>query len=260
MITAYRRIGALFIRHFYAILGPFELINIFYWQLFDIIIFGFLAQSMVGGGLSQQLILTKLALFYFVARTTIGAAFALFRDLIDSSFTGIMATPIRNWQLLSALFLLGVFDSIVSVSVASGAMYIFFGVSVLKLSWWLLPIIGLLIWSGIILGTLVLAFLVTFGKKASVIFVMSWLIVPISGVFYPVEIMPYAVQVLASGVPVYHVMHAIRCVLGAQAGAGHALVMATILNSIYFLLALFIFDRALARRKAIGLPRLEGEA
>lgn len=259
MIVSLRRVAAVVMRHGYAILEPFEMMNLFYWQLFDIVIFGFLAHSMAPGSAQTRVVLVNIPLFYFSVRSSIGVSFSLFRDLIDSSFTSLMATPITSPQLLSAFYILGAFDSVISVTVTACAAHLFFGSSVLQLGFWLIPIIILFLWSGLIMGTLVLSFLLTFGKKASVIYAMTWLFVSVSGVFYPVDIMPYTCQLIARVIPMYHVTSAIRALIVYHTPCWQSLVLAALLNSVYFVGAIVMFNKTLARRKMIGLPRLESE-
>lgn len=244
-------------RHLYALLEPFELMNLYYWQIIDVFIFGFLTRT---GGVGQQhLVLTCLALFYFVARMTIDTTISFFRELMDASFTGLMATPVRTWQLLAGLYTIGTFGSICAVTVIASAIYLFFNVNVFVLGWWIIPCIFLLMWSGIALATFVLAFLLTFGKKDTVIYAASWSLIPFCGVFYPVTIMPIIFQKIALGIPVYYVMTFIRTFLTTGQHSPIYFLAATLLNTLYFALALWVFNRALRARKEIGLPRLESE-
>ncbi|MEK7077305.1 MAG: ABC transporter permease, partial [Patescibacteria group bacterium] len=80
-----------------------------------------------------------------------------------------------------------------------------------------------------------------------------FIIQPFSAVFYPVSALPNALQYIALLLPSSHVFEGLRAVLLGNVFPAGPLILATLTNLLYLLLALMFFMSMFRRAKAKGL-------
>lgn len=261
-----KRVFAVVMRHLLLMKNPFELTSHLYWVLMDVVIFGFLVQSMnrqADGSLNIATIciLTNLSICYVFARGAVSLASTLLKDLSDLSFIGLMATPITTAEWIFAQIIVAAVSSGISFLMGFICIMIFFGFNVFSAGLVLIPAIISLLISSWTLGILMLSLVIVFGKKSSSsIHTVPWLFLPFSGVFYSVAILPAYCQKIASWLPMFYIFDGLTQYIKNGQSINLALFKSMGLNFGYFIVAVTIFVIMFRRRKNIGLTRLELES
>ena len=260
-----KRAFAVIMRHFSAMTNPFKLINQLYWVALDIVIFGFMAKSIngsIGSGFDVATIclLANLSLWYIIPRAAIGMALTLYEDLTDSSFVGLMATPLTIFEWLFAQIFIALICSAINFAMGFACIKFLFGFNIFSIGFTVVPIIISLIISSWILGICLVSFLMFFGKKASTsIYSIAWVLIPFSGVFYSVKMLPQFCQSIAYWIPMYHIFDGLTQFTKSGIGMNSAILKSMQLNLCYFFIAIVVLLLVFKARKKTGLTRLELE-
>lgn len=261
----FKRVFAVIMRHFLAMTNPFKLINQLYWVGLDITIFGFMSKAMsspTGTVVSTATLclLANLSLWYIIPRAAIGMALTLFEDLMDASFVGLMATPLTIIEWTLAQVLIGLLCSVINFAMGFMCIRFFFGFNIFSIGGTVVPIIISLILSSWILGIFLVSFLMFFGKKAATsIYSIAWVLIPFSGVFYSVKMLPQFCQSIAKYIPMYYIFDGLTQLIKNGTDLSQAIVMSLILNMCYLFAAIAILVLVFKFRKKTGLTRLELE-
>ncbi len=255
---------AVVIRHLLILKRPFEIFNQLYWIFIDILVFGFLTQAMrpeEGFSINTQVLLTKVALWYTVVRCIVGLSATMGRDLTDSCFVSLLASPITISEWLASQMLFGALQSLWSTGLSFFYVKLFFGYNIFTHGYGVFIFIFSLLIAGWWIGLIALITLVLYGKRATVnIYAMAWFFVPISGVFYPISFMPQIVQTFAQGIPLLHIFQAIEVFVRTGTIQAGPLILANALNIIYIGLGIALTVYALAWKRRTGLTQLEAES
>ncbi len=93
--------------------------------------------------------------------------------------------------------------------------------------------------------------ILTFGQKADVAaWSLSGLILLFSGIYYPVDVLPFFLQVLARAIPLTYFLEYYRSIF---IPGPHHLAVGLSLAALYLLLGLILFDRAIRRARRTGI-------
>ena len=105
----------------------------------------------------------------------------------------------------------------VAMTVVALAAFAFFAFSITSVGWALVPIGLLLLLAGWSISLFVVGLVLRFGQSAEV---LAWgilfVVMPLSGVFYPVDALPPVLQPIARVLPTTHVFAAARTVIDGQ--------------------------------------------
>jgi ABC-2 type transport system permease protein len=242
------------------------LIEIGYWTLLDIIIFGSLgsAATMLTGGTNQimiQTLVTNAVLWYLVIRGALSIGFTLLNELYDANFIALFATPLRTLEWIIASAIVGTLGALTNLMLGWGTALLVFNCNVLALGApVIIIIIGLLLIAGWIVGLLLMCVLLFVGKKGTgLAFAICWSLAPFSCVYYSTEALPLFLQKIVTWIPMSHVFTATRAFIATRAWQWRELLIGLGLNSLYLILACVLFALMFGRSKKRGLARLELE-
>ncbi len=216
-----RRIWGLMYRHLalYRRSWP-RLLELMYWPALQMCIWGFTASFLMarmGGGaaMAASALLGGVLLWEVALRSQMGVAISFLEELWSRNLGHLFVSPIRPWEMLAALvaisfarMLIGVLPAILLAYLlyqfnlfALGPVIVLFFANLMIMGWWVaLGVISLILRHGA--GAEALAWSVLFG------------LTPFSAVFYPVSVLPAAVQPVALALPSSHVFEGMRAALG----------------------------------------------
>ena len=117
-----------------------------------------------------------------------------------------------------------------------------FGVSIFKLG---IPLIFLLIALyifGITLGLLVTAGLLRFGPSfENIAWASLFFLAPLGCIYYPIEILPYTLQIIAKSLPLVHIFEEMRNILINQTVNVSEIIKSILISTVYFVGGVLIF-------------------
>ncbi len=230
-----------------------------FWPFLDIVIWGYVGTWMQQGqgSLFQQALLGSIFLWQIVNRGSIIVCFGLLEELWSQNLTGLFSTPLRLCEWIIGV----IFYS------ALTALVIFLYCSILIKLLYMIPASFLwhctilygppLFISSLALGLLSLQVVVYRGKRAAeFVFLAVWLTAPLSGVFYPTEVLPTWLQKIGSVLPMTYIFRALRQEVLEGRNPFNQVAMSYVLSTLYLIAALVLFTFSFKKTKEAGLARL----
>lgn len=258
------RIRALLFRHLYLYQRSLpRIMDIFYWPLMDLLLWGFLTFYLEQAGLTTinavTVILGALILWELLQRAQGGISIAFLEEIWERNLLNIFVTPLTIWEFLASTFCLAFIRLLIIGTVMSSLAWIFYTFSIFRFGFALVPLFLAILVFGWAIGLLTTAIILRFGSSAQVLaFGMVFIIQPFSAVFYPVAALPSFLQPVAWALPSAHVFEGMRSVVQTGILPAKYLLWAFALDALYLALTIFLFTRMMAYAKNQGsLSKLE---
>jgi ABC-2 type transport system permease protein len=241
---------------------PNALLGAFYWPLLDILIWGFLgswiSQSQVTQFHNYEMVaLLGIILWQLVGRGCNTILISFTEELWSNNVVNLFSLPLRTAEWMGGIILFyAIMISIISLF-SMGVIAIFYNISIWYLFTTFLIFALPLFFSGIWIGFTCLPIIVTLGKRGIELgYVMGWFLMPFSGAFYPVEVLPAWGQIISSLIPMSYVFQGMRGYLVQQQDPTPFLIKGYILSILYAICAILLFVWCFNRSKKNGLARL----
>jgi len=253
------RIRALIIRHLYLYQRSVpRLMDIFFWPVMELLVWGFLSlylQKNNLAGLNVITILLGAIIFWdLLSQSQRAVSTAFLEDVWEKNFLNIFITPLKISEFLTSTVLIGLIRIIIVAAVVGVLSFVLYGFNILIFGLYLVPFVFNLLIFGWILGLFTTAIILRYGTQAQVLaFGFIFLIQPFSAVFYPVSILPSAVQWLAYALPSTYVFEGMRAVAASGSFSWQLFYYSLGANVVYFILTLWLFYATLAYVKEKGL-------
>lgn len=254
---------AIVLRHIYVFYNdPNALLFHLYWPILDILIWGYLGlwiqQSQALGFNNYEVIaLLGILLWQVVGRGANGIILSLAEELWANNIINIFSLPLHITQWIGGVIILYAITTFISVITCIGVISLLYKISL----WYILSTFLIfappLFFYGIWLGFTALQIVVMLGKRGTELaYVISWLLLPFSGAYYPTEVLPSWGQKISAFLPMSYVFRGMREYVINQKIPIYCLIKGYILGILYALLALIIFVYCFNRAKQKGLSRL----
>ncbi len=241
---------------------PNFLLSSFYWPILDVLIWGFLGtwiqQSQNTGFHNYEVVtLSGVLLWAVVGRgaNIIGISFA--EELWSHNVVNLFSLPLRTHEWISGIVIYNGLMMTMTSLFSMVLIYLLYDVSLWYVFSTFLIFLPPLFLSGIWLGFTNLQIVVTLGKRGVELgFVAAWFLMPFSGAFYPVDVLPRWGQMLSACLPMSYVFTGMRNYLMHQQDPTSYLIKGYALSILYALCAVFLFIYLFNRSKRNGLARL----
>lgn len=259
------RITAVIIRHLYLYRRSLpRIMEIFYWPFLDLVIWGFItlylarSPNQVPGFVT--FFLGALILWDILFRAQQGITISFLEELWARNLMNLFASPLKFSEFLVATMVMSVMKvTAVSIVMAVCAI-LFYSYNVLMIGVWLIPFVLNLVITGWIIGVFTTSLIMRFGQEAEVLaWSMVFLFQPISCVFYPIEVLPAWLQMIAWANPAAHIFEGMRAVLSTGVPPVTNLGWAVGLNGVLLVGVVMWFYRTVAYCKDQGLLVRVGE-
>jgi ABC-2 type transport system permease protein len=257
MTARARRIAALLFRYLLLVRrDPSRVIDMFYWPLVDIVMWGlitwFVAESGANVPNALAVFLGAAILWNVFFRAAQDVSVSFLDDLWARSLVTLFASELTFAEFGVAITLVGAIKVVVALAAMAAAAWLLYAFDVFTLGWALLPFAANLVLFGWTLGLVSLAIILRFGGRWAI---MSWslpfLIMPVSCVFWPEAVLPAPLRAVARALPTSHVFEGMRAVVVEGRFLPGRIVLATAENLVYLALAAallaFVHRIALAR-------------
>jgi ABC-2 type transport system permease protein len=265
MSASLGRVGALCKRHLYLFRSSWtRLFDLVYWPTLQMTIWGFvtvfLNQHSSWFAQAAGVLIGAVLLWDVLVRSQFGLTLSLLEEMWSRNLANLFVSPLRPWEFAASLMLLAVTRSMIGVLPAALLAIPLFAYSVFELG---LPLIAfwiMLVMLGWSIGLLIGALLFRFGLAAeSYAWASIFLIQPISGVWYPVAVLPAWLKPLAWSLPSTYVFEGMRAVVIDKVFRWDLLAGAFALNLVYMALAFaaLLYAFTLARRRGALLQSSE---
>jgi ABC-2 type transport system permease protein len=216
------RIRAVARRHAYVMLrSPHRLFDVTIWPLVDALLFGSIALFFARqGGPSGAVqtgaayLLVGIVLWHVVYQAQIAVATGFLEETWSRNLLSLMVTPLREWEYVAGVALFGLVKLAMGVGVVAVVAFGLYAFDVTDLGVGLVPVVTVLLLAGWAISVLVIGFVLRFGVGAEA---LAWgilfVVMPLSGVFYPVDALPGLLQPVALLLPTTHAFAAGRALI-----------------------------------------------
>ena len=252
------RIGAMLSRHYYLFRGSWtRIFDLMYWPLLQMVIWGFITvflnQHSTWFAQAAGVLIGAVLLWDVLVRAQFGFTLSLLEEMWSRNLANLFVAPLRPYEFGLSLMAMGVIRSAIGVVPAALLAIPMFHYSVFEMGLPLLAFWSMLIMLGWSIGLMIAALLFRFGLAAeSYAWASIFLIQPVSGVWYPVDVLPGWLQPVAWALPSAHVFEGMRAVLVSGVFRWDLLASAFALNLVYLALAFGAFLYAFARARQRG--------
>lgn len=250
------RISAVVLRDFYNLRhNPPFIVEIVFWPTLELITWGcvslFLATRDFPAALAG--LLGAVLLWQMTSRPQGDLARCFLEDVWARNLVNLYVSPLSTAEHLAGMMLCGLARVMASTTVLAALAWLLYGFGVFTLGPALLPYVVMLLAMAWALGVLAIGLVVRFGGSAQAFaWLLAFAVQPFAAVFYPVSVLPGAVQAMAHVVPASYVFEDMRAALaGAHPSAGR-LAVAALLNLVYLSAAMAFLYRALRQARASG--------
>jgi len=234
-----QRIGGMVLRYFYLMRSSWpRIVELAYWPTVQMILWGFitlfLARNSTYIAQAFGVLLSAVLLWDVLFRGQLGVSVSFFEEMWSRNLGHLFVSPLRSYELICALVLMSFIRTTIGVIPASVLAMAFYGFSIYSLG---LPLVAfffnLLVmgWSvGLMVSGLVLrAGLGAEGLAWAAIFALA----PVSGIYYPISVLPEWLQTIAHLLPSAYVFEGMRGILVEGSVRPQLLVAASLLNVVY---------------------------
>ena len=242
-----RKISALSLRHIYLIKSSFpRILDLIYWPTIQIFLWGFISKFFTLNSSFYEntvgIILSAAILYDFLFRSSISYNMMFLEEIWSRNFTNLFIAPIKISEIISALTITAILRTLIGLVPASLLAIPFFGVSIFKIGFPLLLLLIVLYIFGVTLGLLVTSGLVRFGPSfENIAWASLFFLAPLGCIYYPVDILPEWLQIIAKFLPLVHIFEEMRNILIYDIINYYQIFKATLISLFYFVFGIIIF-------------------
>ncbi len=254
----WNKIYALSLRHVYLIKGSFpRILDLIYWPTIQIFLWGFISKFFT---LSSSyfdntvgIILSAAILYDFLFRASISYNMMFLEEIWSRNFTNLFIAPIKISEIIAALTFTAIFRTLIGLVPASLLAIPLFGVSVFKIGPPLIFLLIALYIFGVTIGLLVTSGLIRFGPSfENIAWASLFFLAPLGCIYYPIEILPEWLQIIAKLLPLAHLFEEMRNILIDGIINYSTVLKACLISFLYFIFGIIVFYLSYSGAKSRG--------
>ena len=243
----FNKVYALGLRHMYLISNSLpRIIDLIYWPTVQIFLWGFISKFFTLNSEYYSntvgIILTAAILYDFLFRVSISFNMMFLEEIWSRNFTNLFIAPITISEMITSLTFTAILRAMIGMVPAAILAIPFFGVSVFNLGIPLLFLLLSLYLFGITLGLLVTSGLLRFGPSfENIAWASLFFLAPLGCIYYPIEILPDSLQIVAKALPLVHIFEEMRSILLNGTVNYFDIIKSISISILYFILGVIIF-------------------
>ena len=162
-------------------------------------------------------------LWHVVYQSQIAVSTGFLEETWTRNLLNLMVTPIREVEYVGGVALFGMVKLVIGVGVLALGALVFYSFDVWTLGFGVIPIAAVLLAVGWCISLFVIGIVLRFGTGAEALaWGVMFVVLPLSGVFYPVDALPTVLQPIALALPTTHAFAALRGLVdGNRVDWGH---------------------------------------
>ena len=259
------RIVALIERHAYLLLKSWpRLVSMAYYPTVTMIMWGFVTVYLrpTSNFLADApgLFIGAVLLWDILFRGQLGVSLTFFEEMYSRNLGNLFVSPLRAWELIVGQLVMSMLRTLIGVGAACVFAYFLFRYSIFSLGFPLLAFFVNLIICGWAIGLAVSGLVLRWGLGAEELaWAAVFLLAPVSGVYYPIGVLPDWLQVIARAVPTSYVFEGMRAVLLEHSFRTDLFVKALAINGLYMAAGIALYLLAIRYARKHGMLMQMGE-
>ncbi len=255
------RIYALIVRYLYLLQGSWpRVLELAYWPTVQMVLWGlinrFLAEQSAWVAQAAGLFIAAVLLWDVLFRAQLGISVVFLEEMWSRNLGQLFVSPLRPWEWIVALMAISLLRTLIGVGSAAGLAILLYRYSIFEMGLPLLAFCVNLLVMGWAVGLVVIALILRYGLGAEgLAWALIFAIAPISGIYYPVAVLPNWLQPVALALPCTWVFEGMRAVLITKQFLWSHFFWAVGLNGGYLLLAsgVWVWAFRIARQRNLLL-------
>ena len=221
--ASWLRILAISRRHAYVLWrSPHRFFDIAFWPVVDVLLWGSLGvfvstQTADADRAGATYLLAGIVLFHVLFQSHISVATGFLEETWSRNVLNLMVTPLRELEYAAGVALFGLAKLVMAMGVVTGTAVAGYSFDPGALGWGVIPIAAVLLATGWAVSLFVIGVVLRFGQSAEI---MAWAIIflmlSLSGAFYPIEALPGMLQPLGAVLPTTYAFEAMRALLDGE--------------------------------------------
>ncbi len=259
------RIYAMVLRYTYLLRNSWpRVLELAYWPTVQMILWGFISQFYAthSDWVAQAagMLIAAVLLWDVLFRSQLGVSLAFYEELYSRNLGHLFVSPLRPAELIAALLSISFIRTLIGVGFAALLAIPLYDFSLFGLGLPLIVFFANLLIFGWAIGLFVCALVLRNGLGAeSLAWVVIFAIAPVSGIYYPVDVLPNWLQPLAAVLPASYVFEGMRTLMFEGVFDQALLLKAAGLNVLYIVVGIGVFQLAFYRARQLGLLLHIGE-
>jgi ABC-2 type transport system permease protein len=183
----------------------------------------------------------------------VDVAYGLLFDVWSKSLKQTFVTPIEHYHYILGSWLFGVCRGIIVFFALGGFCILIFKFYLPSPIITALSITGIFL-SALVIGMCVIFVILYFGQRiVEVVWMITTLVMLICGIYYPVSMLPKALQYVAGAIPITYFLEYYRTGYGFKPVFAHPLIRGFGLSIFYIIVMFFMLDIAHKRARKTGM-------
>ena len=254
-----RRIGTMGLRYLYLLRSSWaRLIELAYWPVMQMVMWGFMTEFLRRSDSAvlqaAGVLIAAVLLWDVMFRSNIGVAVSFLEEMWSRNLAQLFASPLRPYEWALSLLFISLVRTVIGVLPAALLAIPLYHYSIFEMGLPLVAFFSCLMLFGGAIGLMVSGVVLRYGMGAeSLAWVGIFLVAPISGIYYPVSVLPGWLQPVSWALPSTYVFEGMRAVLAEGVFRTDLLIGALLLNVVYMALGfcVFLYIFRLARIKGL---------
>lgn len=260
-----RRVRALLRRHAYLLLKSWpRIVSMAYYPTVTMVLWGLLTVYLAPTNSFLQgapgFFIGAVLLWDVLFRGQLGVSLTFVEELYSRNLGNLFVSPLRFHEWIAGQLAMSVLRTTIGVGGACLFAWLLFHYSIFTLGFPLIAFFVNLLAFGWAIGLAVSAMILRWGLGAEELaWAAIFLFAPVSGVYYPIAVLPMPFQVIAWLLPSAYVFEGMRAVLLDHVFKFDLFERAIVLNVIYLVLGVWLFRVAVAYARRHGMLMQIGE-
>lgn len=253
------------LRYWFLVRGSWpRLVEMAYWPIVQMIMWGFISEFFAehSSWVAQAagVLIGAVLLWDTLFRSELGVSVSFLEEMWSRNLAQLFVSPLRSHEFVMALLGMSVIRTLVGVVPAMLLAIPLYHFSIFDMGLPLAAFFANLLVMGWSVGLLVSSLILRWGLGAeSLAWFALFAAAPLSGVYYPVTVLPEWLQPVSWSLPSTYVFEGMRGVLFGHAFDWGLFLSATGLNVVYLGLASAVFLYTVASARRHGLLLQQGE-
>jgi len=223
--------------------SPHRFFDVTVWPVVDTLLFGSIAVffERTGGSFGATgagYLIAGILLWHVLYQSQIALATGFLEETWSRNLLSLMVTPMSEAEWVAGVVAFGMVKLVLGVGAVAVMVALLYAFNVTSLGVALLPIVAILLAVGWAVALFVIGMVLRFGTGAEA---LTWgvlfVVMPLSGVFYPVDALPSGLRPVAQLLPTTHAFAAARAVLDGEGTPWGTLALAGVSTAVALVLA-----------------------
>lgn len=198
--------------------SPHRWFEILFWPVMDVVLWGsvgaYMSLQSPSSRAATPFLLAGIVLFWTLTQVQMTMSTGVMEETWSRNLLNVLATPVKPVEYLLGVAAFGLAKLVLALATLTATTVLLYGFDLRAVGWSVIPIVALLIVNGWAIGFLVVGLMLRFGQSAEILtWGLNYVVLAVSGVFFPVAALPALLRPLSQLLPTTHAFAAVRGVL-----------------------------------------------